>query len=90
VNNENILLVVPKAMRTQIIKQTHDQGNFSVAKTEALLLRDYFIPNAKPKIEKIIRNCVTCILAERKQGKQEGHLNMIEPTLQKNVSNTFQ
>jgi hypothetical protein len=41
-NNEDILLVVPKAMRTQIIKQTHDQGHFSVAKTEALLFRDYF------------------------------------------------
>lgn len=74
----DILLVVPKSMRTQIIKQTHEQGHFSVAKTEALLLRDYFIPNAKSRIEKVIRNCVACILAERKQGKQEGQLNMIE------------
>jgi len=32
----------------------------------------------RPKIEKIVRNCVTCILAERKQGKQEGYLNTIE------------
>jgi len=76
--NGDILLVVPKAMRTQIIKQTHDQGHFSVAKTEALLLRDYFISNAKSRIEKVIRNCVACILAEKKQGKQEGYLNMIE------------
>jgi len=78
VRDGDVLLVVPKSMRTEIIKRTHDQGHFSVAKTEALLSRDYFIPNVKPKIEKLIRNCVSCILAERKQGKQEGHLNMIE------------
>jgi len=53
-------------------------GHFSVAKTEALLLKDYYIPNVRPKIEKIVKNCVTCILAERKQGKQEGYLNTIE------------
>jgi len=75
VRDGDVLLVVPKSMRTEIIKRTHDQGHFSVAKTEALLSRDYFIPNVKPKIEKLIRNCVSCILAER---KQEGHLNMIE------------
>lgn len=38
----DILLVVPRSMRTQIIKQTHEQGHFSVAKTEALLLKNYF------------------------------------------------
>jgi len=73
-----ILLVVPKSMRTQIVKQAHERGHFSVAKTEALLLKDYYIPNVRPKIEKIVKNCVTCILAERKQGKQEGYLNTIE------------
>jgi len=78
VRDGDVLLVVPKLMRTEIIKRTHDQGHFSVAKTEALLSRDYFIPNVKSKIEKLIQNCVTCILAERKRGKQEGHLNMIE------------
>lgn len=74
----DVLLVVPKSMRTQVIKQAHNQGHFSIAKTEALLLRDYYMPNVRPKIEKVIKNCVACILAERKQGKQEGHLNMIE------------
>jgi len=78
VRDGDILLVVPRSMRTEVIKRTHDQGHFSVAKTEALLSRDYFIPNAKSKIERLIQNCVTCILAERKRGKQEGHLNMIE------------
>jgi len=70
--NGEILFVVLKSMRTQIIKRMHDQSYFSVAKTEAFLLRDYFISNAKSKIEKVIRNCITCILAEKKQDKQEG------------------
>lgn len=72
------LLVVPRAIQTQIIKQAHDRGHFSVAKTEALLRRDYYMPNVRPKIEKVISNCVVCILAEKKHGKQEGYLNMIE------------
>jgi len=76
--NGEILLVVPKSMRTQLIKPMHDQNYFSAAKSEAFLLREYFIPNAKSKIEKVIHNCVTCILVEKKQGKQNGYLNMIE------------
>lgn len=77
-HNGDVLLVVPKLMHTQVIRQAHDRGHFSVAKTEALLLRDYYMPNVRPKIEKVIKNCVACILAERKQGKQEGYLNTIE------------
>lgn len=68
-SNGDILLVVPKSMRTQLIKKVHDQGHFSIAKTEALLLKDYFMPNAKARIEKVVRNYVSCILSERKQGK---------------------
>lgn len=68
----DILLVVPKSMRTQIIKRMHEQGHFSVAKTEALLRREYFIPSARSKIEKIIQNCVTCILAEKKARQARG------------------
>jgi len=74
----NICIVVPKSMQSQIIRQAHERGHFSIAKTEALLRRDYWIPNIKNKIEKIIKNCIACILAEKKQGKQEGFLNRIE------------
>lgn len=70
-------IIVPTAMRSQIIRQAHERGHFSVVKTEALLKKDYWIPDIKPKIEKIIKSCVPCILAERKQGKQEGLLNSI-------------
>ena len=75
--NGNLCVVVPKAMQMQIIRQAHERGHFSVAKTKALLRNDYWIPNIETKIEKVIKNCIACILAERKQGKQEGFLNPI-------------
>lgn len=77
-HNGDILLIVSKAMSTQVMKQAHDKGHFSVAKTEMLLLKDFWMPKIKSKIEKVNRNCVACILAERKQGKQEGYLNTLE------------
>lgn len=32
----------------------------------------------RKKVEKVIQNCISCILAEKKQGKQEGFLHSIE------------
>lgn len=77
-DNGELLVVVPRTMQTQVIRQAHEKGHFSVTKTEAILRSDYWIPNVKFKIEKVIRNCVACILAERKRGKQEGFLNTID------------
>lgn len=67
-------LVVPKGMHSQIIKQTHGRGHFSVGKTEALVRKEYWIQNLQARV---VRNCVDCILAERKQGRQEEYLNPI-------------
>lgn len=75
--NDNLCIVVPKAMQTQIIRQAHERGHFSIAKTKALLCNDYWISNIDAKIEKVITSCVACILAEKKHGKQEGFLNPI-------------
>jgi len=35
------------------------------------------MPNITDKIQKIIENCIPCILAEKKQSRQEGFLNTI-------------
>ncbi|KMQ91095.1 blastopia polyprotein [Lasius niger] len=75
--DDDYCLVVPKAMHSQIIRRAHERGHFSVAKTEAIIKRDYYIQNLRSKVEKIIRNCIDCILAEKKQGKQEGFLSVI-------------
>jgi len=42
-------------MQSQIIRQAHERGHFSITKTEALLRKDYWIPNVKTKIEKLLK-----------------------------------
>jgi hypothetical protein len=62
-------------MQSQIIRRAHERGHFSVNKTEILVKRDYWFFNMRAKIERVIHNCIDCILAERKQGKQERWLH---------------
>lgn len=52
--------------------------NFGVKKVVELLDREYSISNVREKVERFIRNCEHCILINRKQGKQEGFLNIIK------------
>jgi hypothetical protein len=72
------LLVIPEKMEEAIIKSAHENGHFSVRKTKELVQREYWISGLEEKIKKIVSNCVPCILAERKFGKQEGFLNPID------------
>ncbi|KOX79081.1 Pro-Pol polyprotein [Melipona quadrifasciata] len=65
-------------MAFQIVREAHERGQFSETKTENLLRRDYWIQGMKRKIEKVIQNCILCILAERKRGQQEGYLYLLE------------
>jgi Integrase core domain. len=75
--DDALLLVVPKAMQRDIIKQVHDQGHFATRKVEQILKREYWFSHMREKIERVVRNCVRCILAERKHGRQEGFLRPI-------------
>jgi len=43
-----------------------------------LLQREYSIAGLKKKIESVIKNCVPCIMINRKQGRQEGFLHPID------------
>lgn len=70
-------LVVPEKMQFEIIKQAHDQGHFKTKKMEEIIKREFYIPKLKEKIERFVHNCVTCILTDRKAGKQEGMLHPI-------------
>ena len=38
---------------------------------------EFYVSNLNEKIEKVISCCIPCILAERKQGKKEGLLQLI-------------
>lgn len=70
----DVLLVLPRSLQFQLVRQVHEAGHFAVGKTETMVKRDYWFPNMRSVIEKVVRNCVSCILAERKHGKQEGWL----------------
>ena len=71
-------LVVPKALQKQIAMKVHEHGHFSAPKTTAMIRRDFWMPGAKGVAEKVVRNCILCILADRKYGKQEGWLHPLE------------
>jgi len=75
---DEIRLVVPRSTQQQVIRKAHERGHFAIDKTEALVKRDYWIPGLRQKVERIVRNCISCILAERRQGRQECLLNPIE------------
>ncbi|GBO13085.1 Retrovirus-related Pol polyprotein from transposon 297 [Araneus ventricosus] len=67
------LVVVPDSMQTEIIRNAHERGHTGVKYTEKL--QDYYyIPKLRQKVEKIISNCVHCILINQKRGKKEGLL----------------
>lgn len=71
-------IVVPKVMDFEIIRRVHENGHFGRKKMTELLNKDYYIKNISRKIEEVIVSCIPCILAMRKEGKQEGFLNNIE------------
>lgn len=77
-NNAEYLIVVPEAMEMNLILKVHQNGHFKTKKIEAMLKKEFFIQNLQHKIEKVITNCIECILAERKTGKQEGKLHPID------------
>ncbi|GFS49775.1 hypothetical protein TNCV_4344561 [Trichonephila clavipes] len=70
--NGRELIVTPKAMQAELIKLIHENGHFSVGKTEEIVKQEFFIPNLSNVVKKVIVNCVPCILANKKTGKKEG------------------
>lgn len=76
--NGDTPIVVPKLMQIPIICQVHERGHFGCAKMEQLLKADYWINNRHSKVEKVVQNCLTCIMSVKKTGKQEGLLHSID------------
>ena len=72
------LFVVPRSMENEIIRLEHEKGHFAVEKTINAVEQKFFVPHLRQKVEKIIHNCVKCILYNKKLGKQEGHLHVID------------
>lgn len=72
------LLVVPKAMQSQIIRIIHEKGHVGAQKVEAAVRQEYAIDGLLAKCHRVIANCVPCIIASRKAGRQEGLYNAID------------
>ncbi|GFX88541.1 hypothetical protein TNCV_2659521 [Trichonephila clavipes] len=75
--NGRELIVTSKAMQAELINLIHENGHFSVGKTEEIVKEEFFIPNLSNVVKKVIVNCVPCILANKKTGRKEGFLNPI-------------
>lgn len=72
--NSEYRIVVPELMETNIISKAHREGHFKRQKLEALISKEFFIQNLPIKIDSVVRNCIECILCNRKEGKMEGFL----------------
>lgn len=71
-------LVVPRAMTNTVLTRMHGDTHINQRRMVSMIQQDYYIPDLGKKVAKFLRNCVTCILATKKKGKQEGRLNPIE------------
>lgn len=65
-------LVVPKVMQRQVIRAVHEKGHVGANQVAAIVQRDYCIDRLRARCLEVIANCLPCILATRKAGKQEG------------------
>lgn len=74
---ERNLIVLPSAMQHDVIRKTHENGHCGVKKMIESISEEFYIPKLREKLEKYIRCCVPCILAEKKKGKKEGELRPI-------------
>ncbi|GFX52613.1 retrovirus-related Pol polyprotein from transposon 17.6 [Trichonephila clavipes] len=50
--NGRELIVTPKAMQAELIKLIHENGHFSVGKTEEIVKQEFFIPNLSNVVKK--------------------------------------
>lgn len=69
VNGEE-LIIVPRLMQGALIRRIHERGHFASDKTMKHVKDEYWFPNMQEQVDKVIRNCIVCILAEKKSGKK--------------------
>uniref|UniRef100_W8CD04 RNA-directed DNA polymerase n=1 Tax=Ceratitis capitata TaxID=7213 RepID=W8CD04_CERCA len=72
------LLFTPKLMEFEIIKDAHEKGHFGMQKTMHIIEQQFFIPHLDRKVNKVVNNCVRCIVHNKKLGKKEGMLQVID------------
>lgn len=71
-------LKIPKAMAYSLLLKLHGDGHMSRRRMEVQANQEFQIDNLGKIIDKLIKNCVPCILATKKKGKKDGWLESIE------------
>ncbi|XP_037944267.1 uncharacterized protein LOC119677070 [Teleopsis dalmanni] len=71
-------MVIPSSMENEIIEIAHRQGHFGSKKTQDIVEKNYYISNINPKVDKVVRGCIECLVVNSKSGKKEGFLNPID------------
>ncbi|KAH0808426.1 hypothetical protein GEV33_014365 [Tenebrio molitor] len=73
--------VVPRGMRQQVVRASHDDfGHFAVEKTLYRLSENYWFPRMRKYVEQYIACCIPCLYNKRISGKKEGFLHPIKKT----------
>lgn len=76
--NGDYKLRVPKSMAESIIRQAHGDAHLRKQKIQRAINNVYHIEELGKKIDRIVDNCVICILATAKKGKEDGWLHLLE------------
>lgn len=71
-------------MQREIMRQIHERGHFAASNTEELVRQEVHIAGLRQNVESVCTNCVECFLYNRKQGKAERFLNLIDRPLEIN------
>lgn len=72
---DRLLFVVPSDMESHIMYKYHDElGHTSVDKVCEMIMRDYWFPKTRDKVETHVANCLKYIAYSPKSGKKEGML----------------
>lgn len=77
-DNGNYLLKIPKLMVHDVLAKLHGDGHVSRKRMEILTKQQYDITGLNKRIERLVTNCMPCILATKKAGKKDGYLKPIE------------
>jgi hypothetical protein len=73
-------VILPKPLQFHVVQLIHERGHLNVAKTEALIRKQYWFKGITQVVEKVVHTCGECRYPEeeRKRRQQLGLLSPIE------------
>nr|XP_012151023.1 PREDICTED: uncharacterized protein LOC105663868 [Megachile rotundata] len=63
------VVVLPTSMCNDVIRGEHENGHFGVKEMAEKIAEEFYIPNLTGKLERYVKCCIPCILAEKKEGE---------------------